>query len=245
IPDGEGLLIQECFRAKALPNSGRALKSCLPALVNLVKCHLNAVFGFDFPFGLPASLVQENTWEEFVLAFHTRFKDPDDFKKMCFTGAGDRELRRQTDNEAHTPFSPYNLRIYKQTYYGIREILTPLVRNMQACVLPMQKPSIAKPWILEICPASILKTHNLYQKYKYRNRRDDRPETRSHILKEIEKQGPLRFQDNEIRETVIQDRNGDSLDSVIAAFATFRAVQEGLSPGEGNEDYMIEGYVFV
>ena len=245
IPDGEGLLIQECFKARDLPNSGRALKGCLPAVVNLVKCHPTAVFGLDFPFGLPASLVQGNIWEEFILAFPTRFKDPDDFKEMCFAAAGDRELRRQTDNEANTPFSPYNLRIYKQTYYGIREILTPLVRNTQACVLPMQKPSIGKPWILEICPASTLKDLDLYQKYKYRKKKDDCPEVRSEILKEIEKQGPLGFQDKGIRETVIKDRNGDAQDSVIAAFTTFRAVKGGLIPGNENGAYMIEGYVYI
>jgi len=44
---------------------------------------------------------------------------------------------------------------------------------------------------------------------------------------------------------VIQDRNGDALDSVIAAFATFRAVQDELSPKNEHKDYMIEGYVYV
>jgi hypothetical protein len=245
IPDGEGFLIQECFKARDLPNSGRVLKGCLPALVNLVKCHPNAVFGFDFPFGLPASLVQENTWEEFVLAFPTRFKDPDDFKKLCFTGAGDRELRRQTDNEAYTPFSPYNLRIYKQTYYGIREILTPLVRNIQACVLPMQKPSIAKPWVLEICPASTLRALGLGG-ILYKGRSENHKGNRRRILETIERIGPTQIAQAEIKQTIIEDNGGDALDSVIAAMAAFNAIQneDPLIPDD-NGYWKIEGYIYL
>jgi hypothetical protein len=55
VQDGSRLLIRECFRARRdLPNSGRGLDLCLPALVNLVTSNRNAAFGFDFPFGLSA-----------------------------------------------------------------------------------------------------------------------------------------------------------------------------------------------
>ena len=87
----------------------------------------NAVFGLDFPFGLPISLVKEHAWDEFIMAFPSSFPNPDDFKKKCFSKAGNQELRRRTDCEAHTPFSPYNLRLYKQTYYGISKVLFPLI----------------------------------------------------------------------------------------------------------------------
>lgn len=84
VPDGERLHIKKCFRARDLPNSGRGLELCLPALVNLVRSNRNAVFGFDFPFGLPRSLVNEDTWEEFVLEYTTRFRDPEHFKARCY-----------------------------------------------------------------------------------------------------------------------------------------------------------------
>jgi len=111
-----GLFVEDCLKARDLPDSGRRLDFCLPALVELVKLNQNAVFGFDFPFGLASPLIKEATWIECVLAFSSRFKNPDDFKKKCFSQAGYQELKRHTDNEAHTPFSPYNLWIYKQTY---------------------------------------------------------------------------------------------------------------------------------
>lgn len=76
IPEGKRLLVQECFRARDLPNSVRVLADCLPTLVNLVTSNHNAAFGFDFPFGLPQCLVRAKTWEEFVLGFTSRFQGP-------------------------------------------------------------------------------------------------------------------------------------------------------------------------
>lgn len=94
VPDGRILLMQKCLRARDLQNSGEELEVCLPALVNLVKSDPNAAFGFDFPFGLPRSLIHEDAWEQFVLEFPTRFHDPEHFRARCFNDAGNRERRR-------------------------------------------------------------------------------------------------------------------------------------------------------
>ena len=241
----DSLLIEDCFRARDLQDSGNELETCLPALRNLIKEHSDSTFGMDFPFGLPKDLVAQDSWKDFILKFPSLYSSPEYFKEKCFLEAGRREQKRNTDIKSKTPFSPYNLRVFKQTYYGILKIITPLIREDIARVLPMQKPKPGRCLILEICPASTLKHYNLYQKYKYPEEKDDRPETRLKILKEIEKRGNLKFKDKGIRKLVIQDRNGDALDSVIAAFATFRAVQDGLSPKTENKDYMIEGYVYV
>jgi hypothetical protein len=39
-----------------------------------------------------------------------------------------RELKRRTDIETATPFSPYNLRLYR-THYGLRDVIALLVRS--------------------------------------------------------------------------------------------------------------------
>jgi hypothetical protein len=101
LPTRDGLVVEDCLRARDLPNSGRRLEVCLPALVELVMSNQNAVFGFDFPFGLARSLIKEKTWAEWLLTFPSRFKNPDDFKKKCFSQAGYQELKRHTENEAH------------------------------------------------------------------------------------------------------------------------------------------------
>jgi hypothetical protein len=163
LPAGDGLVVEDCLRERDLPNSGSRTEACLPALVELVRSNQNAVFGFDFPFGLARPLIKEKTWAEWILAFSARFKTPDDFKVKCVSAAGNRELQRHSDYEAYTPFSAYNLRLYKQTYYGISDILAPLVKDNRACVLPFHTPADDKPLILEICPASSLKAHGLYE----------------------------------------------------------------------------------
>ena len=242
---GYELVVENCLRARDLPNSGRRLEACLPALVELVKSNQNAVFGFDFPFGLSRPLIKKKTWAKWILSFPLRFKTPDDFKKKCFTDAGGQELRRKTDNEAHTPFSPYNLRLYKQTYYGISGILAPLVKDESACIIPFHTPADDKPVILEICPASTLKTHGLYETYKFQSK-EDRPETRSKILEKIERLYPLKFSDPNTRQSIIADRHGDAMDSLLAAMAAFKADKNGYALIPDNNGYWkIEGYVYV
>ena len=156
-PDGESLLVSECYRARDLQDSGKWRDACLPALVNLIKRNPDEIFGFDFPFSLPAPLIKETTWEDFVLEFPKRYRNFEVFHEACRRSNGGHELKRKTDTEAHTPFSRYNLRLFKQTYYGISKVLSPLVREKSACVLPFQEPVAGKPWILEVCPSSTLK----------------------------------------------------------------------------------------
>ena len=245
ISAGDALVVEDCIRARDLPNSGKRLEACLPTIVELVRSNQNAVFGFDFPFGLARPLIKETTWAEWLFSFHSQFKNPDDFKKKCFSQAGYQELKRHTDNEAHTPFSPCNLRLYKQSYYGISGILAPLVKDYRACILPFHTPVDGKPLILEICPASILKAHRLYETYKFRSK-EDRPETRSKILEEIERLYPLIFSNPNTRQSIIADRHGDALDSLLAALAAFNADKNGyaLTPDD-NCYWKIEGYVYV
>jgi len=47
------LLIEDCFRARNLQDSGNELYKCLPALKDFIKENQDAAFGLDFPFGLP------------------------------------------------------------------------------------------------------------------------------------------------------------------------------------------------
>jgi len=236
--------VSECYRASDLKNSGKGIMDCLPALVHLVKSETNAAFGFDFPFGLPSSLVSENNWEEFVLAFPTRFNDPDDFKAKCFSDAGKRELLRQTDFEAHTPFSPYNLRLCKQSYYGISKVLFPLVRDGSACVLPFHKPVAGKPWLLEVCPASTLKNLMKNQVPSYKGPKEDQRENRRQILVNVMKAGVVFGKNAEIKDRIISNMGGDALDSVIACLTVFKTLQKRPVAFQVNPVHMIEGQVY-
>lgn len=85
-----------------------------------------------------ASSSKRKPWEDFVRSFAERCSDPQHFKEACRAADGGRELKRVTDKESHTPFSPYNLWLYRQTYFGIRDLLRPLVHDGLVSVLRMQ-----------------------------------------------------------------------------------------------------------
>lgn len=244
VVEGEALRIDFCCRGDTLPGSSRKREQCLMALRALIVGSGPAAFGCDFPFGLPASLVEHDGWESFVLAFPYLYESADAFRDACREAAGGSELKRATDRESQAPFSPYNLRLYRQTYYGIGEVLHPLVQDEEGCVLPMEEPLSDRPWLLEVCPASTLKRERLYRPYKGGEPR--KREARECILQGLEEKGLLVAHDQAMWAKLLKDAGGDALDSVIAAVATARALRspDGLIPC-GDEPWSVEGYVYV
>jgi hypothetical protein len=225
-----------------LPGSSRERVQSLHALRRLIVNESEAVIGLDFPFGLPRLLADYDDWESFVLAFPHDYASAEAFRQGCRGAAQGRELRRVTDRVARTPFSPYNIRLYRQTYYGIRDLLRPLIQKTQACVLPMQEAEEDKPWLLEICPASTLKRGGLYAPYK--GGRDEHRSARLRILRELEARA-IAIRPG-LRSTIVDDVGGDALDSVVAALATFTALRNSLVvDAKDRAVYAIEGYVYV
>jgi len=244
VPKGKSLCIEACHRVDTLPGSGRHRDMALAALRDLIAEEPTSVFGLDFPFGLPQPLVTQDNWARFALDFPDRYRSADAFRQACREATGKRELKRLTDKESRTPFSPYNIRLYRQTYHGIRDVLHPLVRDQQACVLPMQSASSSKPWILEVCPASTLKQEGLYRSYK--GKTDVHRVARAHILESLERTGHLVIATQATRSLILDDPGGDALDSVIAALASCRALgSPTLLAVETNEVYALEGRVYV
>lgn len=255
--EGEALRVEACHRAADLPGSGQDRDRCLAALRGLIRREESSAFGLDFPFGLPRSLVKEDRWEDFVSVFPHHYPDPETFRDACRAAADNSELKRVTDRESHTPFSPYNIRLYRQTYFGIRDVLGPLlrpapsasevagVRDHQACVLPMQPALPGRPWMMEICPASTLKREGLYGYGPYKGKGGEHYVARGRILEAIEEMAPLSLPAS-LRTMILDDPGGDALDSVVAAFAVLRALRDpdGLAVGS-NEAYALEGYVYV
>src|SRR5205823_2299832 len=155
--DGERLCVDRCLRGIELPGSGAERERCLAALRVFIGAAGESTFGCDFPFAVPRSLMPEDGWEAFLSGFAGRYPDAATFRAACFAAAGGRELRRLCDVESRTPFSAYNLRLYRQTYAGITGLLAPLVEAGAIRVLPMQAATEGSPRLLEVCPASALK----------------------------------------------------------------------------------------
>jgi hypothetical protein len=244
---GGRLRVEGCYPAEELPGSGRDREAALGALRRLIATEPGAAFGLDFPFGLPLPLLVEEvgSWEAFVRSFPADYPTADAFRQSCRARHPDGELKRRTDVETRTPFAAYNLRLFRQTYYGIREVLYPLVRDGAACVLPMQARRADRAWVLEICPASTLKREGLpAQGYKAKTEEGRR--TREAILAGLEGQGQVEVGSAGLRARIIEEEGGDALDSVIAAWATYRAIgAPEIDPVAGLRAYALEGYVYV
>ena len=245
ITEDARLHITTCNRARDLPGSGPRRDQCLAALRSFIKAQGLAAVGLDFPFSLPAALIEAKDWESFVRSFGERYVSPQAFRQACRAAAGGVEPKRATDRKSHTPFSPYNLRLFRQTYYGIRDLLAPLLRARAVCVLPMQPAVPARPWLLEVCPASTLKLELPALYVSYKGRSAEHRKARRRILEAARERSAMSLPDA-VRNAVLDDAGGDALDSVIAAWATLRAVRQPDQPSDGQQQACaLEGYVYV
>jgi hypothetical protein len=248
---GSQLVIVECASI-ATKFSCTVLDESLASLRNFIldKDNRESVLGLDFPFGLPKSVLEDDNWEDFLLNFPDNFSDgdPEEFRRVCLALSDNIEHKRLTDRLSRSPFCPYNLRIYKQTFHGISNLLVPLVGEGQAWTPPMQTPIDGLPSLLEICPASTLKEMKLYLPYK-RNKKtsvDSRKSNRRTILAEIRKSGVQISKD--MADEVVDDDQGDALDSIIAIFAIYRNLENKnpclFGSDEINPDFRLEGHIF-
>lgn len=220
--DGDGLLLDGAVSAAELPGSGRTPAAFLPALRAWLAGQEAALVGLDFPFALPAALMPDGDWAAFAAGFAARYPDPEAFRGDCRARADGRELKRRCDVEAKTPFCAYNLRLYRQTWWGIAGLLAPLARQSHVGVAPMLRAGSAEVLLAEICPASTLKRVGLYRG-AYKGAEPAARERRAAIL------GAMRDDGVEIADAVglraIGDGGGDALDAILAAYAAWQVAQ--------------------
>jgi hypothetical protein len=240
---GETLHITSCRRAADLPDSGVRWTQCQGPLRDFVSHPRFTAVGIDFPFGLPRTIADSDSWIDFVKTFEGRFESPTQFRYDCTAESvrrtGKKELRRSTDTHERTPFSPYNIRLCRQTFFGIRDLLAPLVADNRIRVIPMQEAESSIPVVVEICPASSLERFHLRVPYKKKHL----VESRKSLLQRFEKRTGIVVSES-VRHSAISDPEGDALDAVIAAEATFRAWRDSAELRSWSGDHLIEGFVF-
>ncbi|MGQ9907213.1 MAG: hypothetical protein ACUVS2_00110 [Candidatus Flexifilum sp.] len=179
------------------------------------------LIGCDFPFSLARSMIRHDSWDAFAAAFGSDYPQAE---ALFAAGRAAGSPYRQTDREARTPFAPCNLRIYRQTYYGIRDLLAPLAATGQARILPFHDPASDLPGLIEVCPASLLKARGWYIPYKGPDRRPARARLLDRLI-EHDLIIPAPFHD-----AVLDDPEGDALDSVIAAVCAAHATESIAQP---------------
>lgn len=239
---GEALIVNACYPATELPGGGPQRETALAALRDYLAAQRGALVGLDFPPGLPRQVMQRDSWTAMLAHFSEDYPDAETFRARCREAGQGRDLRRRTDIEAATPFSPYNLRLYRQTYYGLRDLLAPLVRDGQVRVLPVQTAADDRPRLVESCPASTLKALGLYTPYKGKDAA--MRAARSGVLKALSAGWNVRFVDG-VRRVLVDDPGGDALDSVLAAFGLWAYLREGGDLYPPGDEYAVEGFVYV
>lgn len=230
----------DCYPATALPDSGADRALALAALRRLIAATPDGVFGCDFPVGLPSVMLQGADWRSFIAGFSRRYEHAEAFREGCRRIAKGRELRRDTDRLARTPFCAWNLRLYRQTYHGIADVLSPLHRDGQASVISVEPPQPNCAWIVETCPASVLKSLDLYRPYKGTTAAAKR--MRRDILAALVERDFLAAPTRSRRDRLLEDPGGDALDSVIACLAAASALRQIDTPISAID--RIEGKVF-
>lgn len=235
------LVLQSCIRAAELPGGGKDPQEAIPALVRHIAGLGAARVGCDFPFSLPRDLIAPRTWRQFALGYAAAHAGADSFRAVMRVRPGIEALKRDTDRLARTPFNAHNLRLYRQTWWGIAGVLGPLVRAGQAIVHPQQPLRPGKPALIEICPASTLKSIRLYTSYKGKGPK--LRQARQQILDALIGRGVLAAPERKLRTLLLDNEGGDALDAVIGAVATARAdlgaKPDGLQRLEGRVYYEI------
>lgn len=205
----------------------------------------SSVVGLDFPFGLPDELIPVDDWTTFLARFPDWFTSPEDLHRRCLMHAelvsGNRTtILRETD-EPLGALSPYDHRLQARTFYGIRDVLRPLVTTALVAVLPMMEPTQSRPSLLETYPAGTLEELEVHVAgYK-----DDSERARNRRAENLDS-----LQDHgvelapEVRSRVMGDTGGNALDSVVAAFAAHRNAANDLR-ASWVPQREVEGHVFV
>ena len=214
-PTPDGVRIDRLRRADTLPRSGPDFDDAMPGLCAHIATLTDSIVGFDFPFSIPAPLIEQSTWPAFIRDFADRYATPEEFRETCRSITDGRELKRETDIEAKVPWCAYNLRLYRQTWAGIRHVLAPLVSRNFARIIPIQPPKDGLTVIVEICPASFLKREGLY--FPYKGRGPELQRARSKILTELARRKRITPVRGHLRRTMVRDVGADALDATLSA----------------------------
>lgn len=211
----------------------------------------DAVVGLDFSFGVPRAVTDAGSWHAFCRTFPfesveamvdtyvRRTRQETDGKRTY--------LKRETDTETGAS-SPYGFLVSSQTFYGIRDVLRPLVRGERVSVLPMGDPRGGRPWLCEIYPAATLRDLGLPdERYKNDDTYSEAPNRRERIVAGLREAG-VTFAEEALVETAIDDSGGDALDSIVAAFAVSRALRDERLIAANDalgERRALEGHIYI
>lgn len=209
----------------------------------------DAAAALDFPFALPASVVDPADWPAFVREFPSLFASPEALQRRCQSRAGladdDRVQHVRATEESVGALSPYNRRLRSQTFYGIRDVLRPLVLVDAVRVVPMQALAPGKPTLLETYPAAALESlDGETHRAGYKEAGEEGRSRREANLDALEAERELTLADG-VRDRLLDDAGGDGLDAALAAFAGWRNTVDPSNLAVDDARREVEGHIYV
>ena len=226
----------------------------LAHLVSLIRRSQSALWGIDFPFGLPVELFGPNeTWEDQLNLVEQWPDGANAFGHWCLARAkalgGANHLRRATDVEQRTPFDCYHYRIIYQTFHGMRDVLRPIRADPATAVPPFQmgKVESAERVVVESCPSSTLKRlgwpHQNYKQPAGGPLTPKRRRTRKVIVDALCQR--LTVPDT-LRRRMVRNPGGDAIDAVLAALGVWEGwASADLESVAAHPRYGREGLIFA
>lgn len=243
-PTDDGMLIERVAPAvDVLDGEPTGRQETLAGLSEFIAGQDNAAFGLDFPFGVARDLAEPDRWTAFVRRF------PDSLVVDVDEG-GDRPAKQLYDvvnREVGDPksagvregvdevgLSPTDWRMKELTYYGIRDVLQPLVdgdgggssgpESDHVAVVPMESVDDESVIVLETYPSEVFNALDA-NPAGYKGRRERHLEASVENVEALETAG-VQFENDGARvEACAYD---DALDAAAACYATHRSVADGV-----------------
>jgi hypothetical protein len=238
---GGHLRIDHCVKAKHYFGCQSSKNKIYDELVNWIDSSQNITIGIDFPFSVPETVANvvfnANTWKEMANNNIWMNIPPKTFRDQCKNV--DSSQLRDTDamNRADCP---YSIRVYKQTYNGIKNVLRPLLQQ-NISIAPIINTS-RDVTILETYPAATLAREKDLFASQYKNGKSALSR-REHNIRVLSQRSELDISGISYNK-VINNESGDALDSIVASLATYRATNTSSLFNHGKKP-SIEGKIFV
>ena len=165
----------------------------------------------DAPFSVPVTVYEAHDLDKDWLTlarWMNRFEDPRAWRR-ALRAVDRKEKKRTCDRSAHAPLAPMNLRVFKQTWTVVCEVLLPLVSD--EIDLPCLRGTDSPVSVVESCPASVL--HRLGESARgYKGTTSETRARRTALVGVLEGEG-LDLP-SPIKRRAIEDPEGDVLDSL-------------------------------
>jgi hypothetical protein len=182
------------------------------AILETAEAEERHMWRIDAPFSVPLAVYDrheiEHDWH--ALARWMRgFESARDWRRALRT-VNRKEPRRTCDREARTPMAPMNLRVFKQTWTVVCEVLLPLAEAGVhiAPVHVTDSPAI----VCEACPASVL-TFRAISPRGYKGRTEENHARRVELCRLLMSWGiPVSTRD---ADAAVRDAEGDVLDALL------------------------------